>query len=488
MRSRAPPSRGGGAGPAIRAGASWRDATGAAPRRQDALDPKRRIAECWRMRLRLWMVCLALLAPAALPAAATATTYTVDSTGDLPDATPGDNVCKDTTDPPANAKCTLRAAIIEANNHAGADTVAFGLGAGAATIAPASQLPAIVGPLVIDGTTQPGFAGSPVIQLSGQNTHDSFGIWITGGNSTVRGLVINRFRLGVGLDGASGNKVVGNWIGTDATGTGKSPNERTGIYVFNGANNVIGGTTAADRNVISGNGISGPNVDPKWGNGIEIFGAGASGNKVLGNYIGTDPSGSVALGNLRQGLSVGSGAGNLGTASSTDIGDGTDPGRNIVSANGEEGIYVLDAPGTRIRGNRVGLGLDGRAIGNGFRGIAIENAPGAVVGGTTAGERNVVSANGFSAAATEEFDGIIVFGPNAKNVAIQGNYVGTNLSGNAITDPNGLATGNKGAGVSLTTRTDGGGASESVVGGSTAAKRNVLAGNEAGVAIINAAT
>src|SRR4051794_39321790 len=104
MRSRGWPSRGEGAGPAIRAGASWRDATGAVPPRQDALDPLPGIGGFWRLRLRLWMVCLAPLAPAALPAAATATTYTVDSTGDLPDATPGDNVCKDTTDPPANAK------------------------------------------------------------------------------------------------------------------------------------------------------------------------------------------------------------------------------------------------------------------------------------------------------------------------------------------------------------------------------------------------
>src|SRR3954453_8793 len=120
------------------------------------------------------MVWLTLLAPAALPPVASATTYTVASTGDLPDATPGDNVCKDTTDPPANAKCTLRAAIIEANNHAGTDTAAFGIGAGAQTIAPFSQPPAIIGPLVIDGTSQPGYAGTPVIQLSGQNTHDSF--------------------------------------------------------------------------------------------------------------------------------------------------------------------------------------------------------------------------------------------------------------------------------------------------------------------------
>ena len=436
------------------------------------------------------LLCLAVLIAAA-PATASATTYTVDSTGDLPDRQLGNNICKDTTDPEANAKCTLRAAIQEANANPGPDKIAFAIGAGA-TIAPVSQLPAIVDSLDVDGTSQQGYAGTPVIQLSGANAPaDTFGIWITGGaGSTVRGLVINGWRVGVALDGSltSQNKVFNNWIGTDAAGTAKSPNDRSGVYVFNSAGNVIGGPSDAERNVISGNGISGPGTDPEWGKGIEIFGAGADDNKVLGNYVGTDPTGSAPLGNLRHGVWFGSGAGGLGTPENLDVGNGTDAGRNVISANGEEGIYVLDSAGAKIRGNVIGLGLDGRAIGNGFRGIAIENAPGAVIGGTAAGERNVVSANGFSPTATEEFDGIIVFGPNAKNVAIQGNYVGTNLSGDAIADPSNQKTGNKGAGVSLTTRTDGGGATDGVVGGATADKRNILGGNEAGVAMINAAT
>ncbi len=436
------------------------------------------------------LLCLVVLL-AAVPATAGATIYTVTSTGDLPDKQPGDNICKDTTDPEANAKCTLRAAIQEANAHSGADAIAFDIGAGA-TIAPFSQLPPIVDQLDVNGTSQQGYAGSPVIQLSGANApEDNFGIWITGGTgSTVRGLVINGWRIGIGIDGGgtSQNKLFNNWVGTDAAGTAKSPNDRSGVYVFNSPSNVIGGTTDAERNVLSGNGIGGQGVDPEWGKGIEIFGAGADGNKVLGNYIGTDPTGSAPLGNLRHGVWFGSGAGSLGTPENVDVGNGTDAGRNVISANGEEGIYVLDSAGAKIRGNLIGLGLDGRAIGNGFRGIAIENAPGAVIGGTTAGERNVVSANGFSPSATEEFDGIIVFGPNAKNVAIQGNYVGTDLAGDAITDPGGLKTGNKGAGVSLTTRSDGGGATDGVVGGATADKRNVLSGNEAGVAVINAAT
>ena len=119
------------------------------------------------MRLRLWMVCLALLAPAALPAVASATTYTVDSTGDLPDKDSNDGICKDTTNPPVNAKCTLRAAIMQANAHAGSDTIAFSLGIGLATISPLSQLPEVTDTVDINGTSQPGWNGIPLIQLSG---------------------------------------------------------------------------------------------------------------------------------------------------------------------------------------------------------------------------------------------------------------------------------------------------------------------------------
>ena len=432
------------------------------------------------------LLCLAVIL-AAVPATASATTYTVDSTGDLPDRNLGDNICKDTTDPEANAKCTLRAAIMQANAHAGPDAIAFDLGNGLATISPQFQLPEILDTVDINGTSQPGWSGAPIIQLSGALAPaDTDGLRITGGSgSTVRGLIINRFRIGLGIDGPGSNTVVNNWMGLDATGFSASPNRRSGIYVFSSPNNVIGGPDGITRNVVSGNGVAGVGAADEWGKGIEIFGGGAAGNKVVGNYVGTDIGGSTPVGNLRHGIWVGSGVGGLGTASNTDVGDGTDEGRNIVAGNGEEGIYVLDSPGTRIRGNIVGLGLDGRVAGNGFRGIAIENAPGAQVGGLTPGERNVVSANGKLG--TEETEGIIVFGPEAKNVLVRGNYVGTNLAGDAI-EVNGAATGNTGSGIALTTRTDLGAATDSVVGGATPAHRNVIAGNGVGISIVNRAT
>ena len=146
-----------------------------------------------------WLLCLVVLL-AAVPATASAATYTVDSTADLPDRNTGDGVCKDITDPEANAKCTLRAAIMQANANPGADTIAFDIGAGHVAIrrvlAAAGDrrhrrhqrhLPAGLGRRAAGrarGATAPA---------------DTDGLRITGGSgSTVRGLIINGFRIGLG--------------------------------------------------------------------------------------------------------------------------------------------------------------------------------------------------------------------------------------------------------------------------------------------------
>src|SRR6202022_4473521 len=115
-----------------------------------------------------------------------------------------------------------RQAILDANNDRGPNTIAFDIGdGGAQTIAPTSPLPTLINPTIIDGTTQPGFAGTPVIELTGTDAGSGAnGLTISRGNCTVKGLAINAFG-GSGLvlaDGGS-NLVVGNYIGTDLTGT-----------------------------------------------------------------------------------------------------------------------------------------------------------------------------------------------------------------------------------------------------------------------------
>ena len=90
-------------------------------------------------------------------------TFTVNSAGDTSDASPGNGICAD-----SGGNCTLRAAIQEANASAGADTINFAIaGAGVHTITLGSQLPTITGTVTIDGTTQPGYAGMPLIEVKG---------------------------------------------------------------------------------------------------------------------------------------------------------------------------------------------------------------------------------------------------------------------------------------------------------------------------------
>jgi len=212
---------------------------------------------------------------------------------------------------------SLRQAILDANANPGTDTIAFNIpGSGVKTINPTSSLPLITDPLIIDGTTQPGFAGSPIIELNGASAGTT-GLILSAGSSTVRALVINRFNAsGITLRG-TGNIVEGNYIGTDVTGTVKLGNSGAGVLI-NGpsSGNRIGGTTNGTRNIISGNSVD----------GIQISDNGSTGNIVQGNYIGTDITGKLPLPNGQNGVLV-SGAANA------VIGGTTGGARNLISGN-----------------------------------------------------------------------------------------------------------------------------------------------------------
>ena len=128
-------------------------------------------------------------------------------------------------------------------------------------------------PLVIDGTTQPGYAvGAPLIELNGNG---KTGLVLNGGATTIRGLVINGFSGDAIVISSAGNTIEGNLIGTDSSGTLARPNTGNGIRIT-GSSNVVGGTTASARNFIAGN----------VGDGVFVSGASAAGNRILGNYIG----------------------------------------------------------------------------------------------------------------------------------------------------------------------------------------------------------
>ena len=165
---------------------------------------------------------------------------------------------------------SLRQAILNANASAGPDAISFAIpGAGAHTIAPTTALPEITDQVVIDATSQPGFTGAPVIELSGVNVSAGprNGLLVSSGNSTIRGLVINRWDVGISTHSAGGNVIQGNFIGTDVTGTVARPNAngiQIGNTITSSPNNVIGGTTATARNVISGNSQYGVVLEWEW--------------------------------------------------------------------------------------------------------------------------------------------------------------------------------------------------------------------------------
>lgn len=173
---------------------------------------------------------------------------------------------------------TLRAAITSANANPGLDTISFQIpGAGLQPIALLSALPTITDPVIIDATTQPGYAGSPLVQLDGTSAGNTAnGLFITGGGSTVKGLGIVHFgSYGILLRTLGNNVIVANTIGTDPTGTQPLGNGFDGIHIGVGSSgNQVGGPGAL-ANVIAFNANS----------GVGVFGATTLANSIRGNSI-----------------------------------------------------------------------------------------------------------------------------------------------------------------------------------------------------------
>jgi titin len=337
---------------------------------------------------------------------------------------------------------SLRQAILDADATAGTNTIAFNiLSSTDLTIRVASLLPAITHATLVDGTTQPGYDGAPVVVVNGSLFNGGFngyGLDLSGSGIVVRGLVLNEFTgAQVRIDGPGGDVVAGNYIGTNVTGTLVAQpgpfSANTGVLIQSSAGNRIGGTGDTDGNLISGNFL----------NAVQIAGAGATGDLVQGNLIGTDVTGTQAL---RNSIGV-----NIGSANNT-VGGTDDGAGNVISANGE-GIQI-SASGNVVQGNFIGTDVSGtQPLGNGY-GVFITGSSNNTIGGTDAGARNVISDN--------PFEGILIQGPN--NV-VQGNFIGTDVSGTQ-------AIGN-GEGVVIE-------AANNTSGGTVAGARNVISGNRSG--------
>jgi hypothetical protein len=264
---------------------------------------------------------------------------------------------------------SLRQAILNANATPGLDTIRFQIASGAQTIKPVTALPSVTDAVVIDGTTQTGYSGVPLIVLDGSAAPvGSSGLLLANhSGSTIRGLEIINFSssftgtfidaAGINIRNGGGHTIQGNYIGTD--GANADPNGYAGILVNNSKNNLIGGTTAANRNVVAGN----------RGVGIYIVNAGSTGNQVQGNYVGTDGSGAHPIPNGSPTSSIGgvviAGFPSNGIApqGKNTIG-GTAPGAGNLIAFERYAVQVVASYGNSILGNSMhdngaGILLDG---------------------------------------------------------------------------------------------------------------------------------
>ncbi|HEY0156947.1 MAG TPA: hypothetical protein VGF28_06595 [Thermoanaerobaculia bacterium] len=320
---------------------------------------------------------------------------------------------------------SLRQAILDANATPGADAIHFNIGGGGPqVIAPAPELPAITDAVTIDGTTQPGFSGTPIVTLDGPGIGFGNGLTISAGPTTVRGLVIGDFGQAGILVHSAGTTIVGNYVGVDASGAVALPNFE-GIRLEPAADGaVIGGPAEGDRNVISGNRSMGILFRGQAGVGAP------DGRVVQGNFIGVDATGTVAVANGTPGISIqGSDDSRIG---------GTLPGEgNVISGNGHEGVSISgsfgggsDHPvGNVLQGNRVGTDVTGTAlVPNGSFGVSLFGARNTVVGGAEADARNIISGNAWSGVAVGGWCSSDACGPAEDNV-VAGNFIGTDISG-----------------------------------------------------------
>ena len=245
-------------------------------------------------------------------------------------------------------------------------------------------------------------------------------------------------------------RIFGNLIGTNATGTLPVANG-TGIFVSGVSGTIIGGSTVAARNVVSGNTASG------------ILLSSETGTLIRGNYIGVRADGGAAIPNGGDGVRLTAGA------TGNSIGSAQSGGGNLISGNTGNGISLsaTTVNGNEILGNRIGTDdLSTTSIPNGLHGISISDASANIIGGVAPAARNVISGN--------LQNGVSISGAAATGNLIASNFIGTNGSGmSAIANAfNGVAIDN---------------ASGNTIG--TPDAGNVISGNsQNGIAILGASS
>ncbi|MEZ6153626.1 MAG: hypothetical protein R3C09_26295 [Pirellulaceae bacterium] len=285
------------------------------------------------------------------------------------------NTARDVVDPD-DGLISLREAFLSANATDGADSINFNIpGSGPHAIAPTSPLPILTGgSVVVDATSQPGYTGLPLIEISGQNmTDNSPLLMLSSSGNSILGLAVNR-GLGDGIvlyPNANENLIAENLIGIDVGGNTAVGNALQGIFVQSNGNRIV-------NNVISGN----------HANGVWIYGTNGStgqNNVLSGNKIGTNKSGNMAVPNVGNGVRVAEGArGNLvgGNLDGTGQVIVTGPG-NVISGNGYAGVWIEgeSTTGNLLLNNLIGINAAGtNPLGNANTGVVIISGANNVVG------------------------------------------------------------------------------------------------------------
>lgn len=294
---------------------------------------------------------------------------------------------------------SLRNAIESANASQGPDLIVFdiaGTPGAVRTINLGSALPDITDTLNIDASTQPDFQNAPLIELNGAQA-GSFedGLVFAAPNSSLRGLVINRFAGNGIVINADNVAIRQSYIGLNNAGTVDLGNGANGILVNDADDVTIGGSNFSDRVVIAGN----------QGAGISISGEAVNGANILNSFFGLSAAGTTPI------------SSNLGLVVANT--QNLFVRGNAFGGSASWAITIVDTTGAIISGNTIGLDILADAPVSNFSGILIGQSTNIVIGGALASDRNIISAN--------QGDAIDVV--ESSSVSILGNYLGTAANG-----------------------------------------------------------
>jgi gliding motility-associated-like protein len=338
---------------------------------------------------------------------------------------------------------SISQAVTNANGTVGKDTIYFSIPTGPFTITMSSEL-VITDDVLIDGTSQTGYnaaAPSPVVQFINS---PAMAFIVNGGASEIRSIAINACALGI-VYNTSNNKLTGCYIGLGLDGVTNYGNSGHGVIINNpSVGNIIGGTTLALRNVISGN-----------TNGHGIIVTSSSSNYFIGNYIGTNAAGNAAVSNSFMGIQMDNSPNNT-------IGGITSDSSNLISGNGQNGIQIIGGNGNRIMGNIIGLQSDkSSALGNLQQGIYINGCNNTQIGGIGASSGNIISANSSLGIQLEGCVGTVIksniIGTSFNTQTARGNLANniqlvnspkTIIGGNHLTEGN-IISASSGAGINF---------------------------------------